>query len=244
MSLILLLVGGTALGLVLAVETRRWLDPTVSRPWHRSCENCQSPLSSWAWLGIPGSACARCGTKPPRRERLMALLAGVLALCGGLLFSDWRQAVPAAVFLVVLGLVTWTDLEARLVPDRLLLVAVLGALVSALAWPPAPWQSIGFGALTLGGLALLLAVFSRGGLGGGDVKLAAVIGLFLGPLAGVLALLAAFIAAGSWAGVMLLSRRRRPHDSFALAPYLAGAAALVLSLRLGGVPFWGGPGLP
>lgn len=243
MSLIVLLVGGTGLGLLLAVASRKWLDPTVSQPWRRRCERCQAPLSAWAWLGIPGAICARCGTRPPWRERLMALTAGVLALCGGWLFSDWRQAVPAALFLVVLGLVTWTDLEARLVPDRMLLVAIAGALVIAVAWPPAPWQSALFGALELGGFALLLAVFSRGGLGGGDVKLAAVIGLFLGPVAGVLALLAAFIAAGLWAGVMLISRRRRPHDSFALAPYLAAAAALVLSLRLTGMPFWGGPGL-
>ncbi len=174
----------------------------------------------------------------------MSLLGGALAATGGWLFADWRQAVPAALFLLVLGLVTWTDLEARLVPDRMLLVAAAGAVLIAVAWPPAPWQSALFGALVLGGVALLLAIFSKGGLGGGDVKLAAVIGLFLGPTAGAFALLGAFIAAGLWASAMLISRRRRAHDSMALAPYLAVAAAVVLSLRLVGMPFWGGPGAP
>ncbi|MHB1505390.1 MAG: prepilin peptidase [Sulfobacillus sp.] len=244
MSIVVLFVCGLGLGLVLAVASRRWLDPTVSQPWLRQCAGCERPLPAWAWLGIPGARCTHCQTAPSWRERLMTLVAGVLAATGGWLFPDWRQAVPAALFLVVLGVVTWTDLEARLVPDRMLLVAAAGALLIAVAWPPAPWQSALFGALALGGFALLLAIFSRGGLGGGDVKLAAVIGLFLGPAAGVLALLSAFIAAGLWASAMLISRRRRAHDSFALAPYLAVAAAVVLSLRLIGLPFWGGPGVP
>ncbi len=174
----------------------------------------------------------------------MALGAGVVAGGAGLIFPDWRQAVPAAVLLAVLWLAGWIDLEARLIPDRLLGVAVVGALLIAISWPPAPWQSALFGAVLLGGFTLLLALFSRGGLGGGDVKLAAVIGLYLGPLAGLLALFGAFLGAGLWAAVMLATHRRQGRDSFALAPYLAAAAALVVVLRLSSLPFWGGAGAP
>lgn len=229
---------------MLAVSSRRWLDPAVTEPWIRQCAACGARLPSLAWLAPAGGRCVACGHPATWRERLLALGTGAVAAGAGLLFPDWRQAVPAALLLAVLWLAAWIDLEARLIPDRLLAVAVVGALLVAISWPPAPWQSALFGAVLLGGFTLLLALFSRGGLGGGDVKLAAVIGLYLGPLAGVLALLAAFLGAGLWAALMLATHRRQGRDSFALAPYLAAAAALVVVLRLSSLPFWGGAGVP
>lgn len=239
-----LFVAGLGLGLALAVSSRRWLDPEIKEPWLRRCVNCQAILPRWLWLAVPWGRCPHCGEAVSARERLMALGAAVLAASAGWLFPDWRQAVPAALFLAILWLITWTDLEARVVPDRLLLVALGGAVLIAVAWPPAPWQSALLGGTLLGGFTLLLALFSRGGLGGGDVKLAAVMGVYLGPVAGVLALFGAFLAAGLWATLMLATRRRHGRDSFALAPYLAVAAAVVVLAKLSLLPFWGGTGAP
>lgn len=123
----------------------------------------------------------------------LAALAGAgLALCGALL------AVAALV-----------DLHEYRLPNRLLAMALLGAFGGLTGAGDATLLvRAGIGVLLGGGL-LLLVRLARGGVGMGDVKMAAVVGAGTAPVAVVAAPVAVAVAASVAAGYGLLAHRRR-----------------------------------
>jgi leader peptidase (prepilin peptidase)/N-methyltransferase len=131
--------------------------------------------------------------------------------------------------LVLLGIVTVSDLRTRLIPDGPLIAAVACAVaLCALAWPSELGMRLLAG-ICAGGFLLGAALLRPGGMGLGDVKLAAVLGLYLGP-AVVAALLVAFTA-GAIAGLVLLVRHGWAARTRALpfAPFLSFGALVALA---------------
>jgi Flp pilus assembly protein protease CpaA len=117
-----------------------------------------------------------------RRSTAVAILA--LAACFiGLQLRRRGVSLPSLAvtpLLAALAAATVLDLTSRLVPDRLTLPSLAYALALGAILPmPGPIGAV-LGAAVAGGLALLVAMLSRGGVGGGDVKLAAVVGASLG----------------------------------------------------------------
>jgi len=131
-------------------------------------------------------------------------------------------------FCALLAIVTVTDLDRRVIPNRALAAAGATAVAVAAASDPASVPER-LAAAALGGGALLPIALARpDGLGMGDVKLVAVIGLYLGAAAAV-AVLVAF-AGGTVAGAVLLVRagaaaRRHP---LPFAPFLAAGGLVGL----------------
>ena len=132
------------------------------------------------------------------------------------------------VFLLLLAYHTYTDVRSFLLYDRVTLAlaavgigrAVLaGDVLAALA-----------GAATL--LAVMLAIYfaSRGGMGEGDVKLAAALGMWLGVEQGLACLLLAFVGGGAVGMLLLACGERRRVIPF--GPFLCAAAVVAY--------FWGG----
>jgi prepilin signal peptidase PulO-like enzyme (type II secretory pathway) len=143
-------------------------------------------------------------------------------------------AVLDASLLALLVLVTVTDIRARLVPDRALIAAALVALaLAAVCEPGGLSQRLGW-ALGAGAFLLAAALARPGGMGLGDVKLGAVLGLYLGRGV-VVALLIAF-ALGSLAGLALIVRHgwRARSRTIPFAPFLALGALAAAGL-------WSGP---
>lgn len=143
---------------------------------------------------------------------------------------SWHGALGAAVWFFLI-LVTLVDLRTHLIPDPLL---VWGAIIIVpLAWITGvtPWRQGLIGFVACGGFLLLMAVVGRGNMGGGDVKLAALIGLVLGWPLGGLALLLGFMA-GAAAGLVFILLKFLRRDGFmAFGPYIALGTVIVL--------FWG-----
>ncbi|MDP9188251.1 MAG: prepilin peptidase [Actinomycetota bacterium] len=126
----------------------------------------------------------------------------------------------------LLAVVTATDVRSRLIPDEALLAAALAVLViSALAAAQTLPERLA-AAAGAGGFLFAAAVARPEGMGLGDVKLAAVLGLFLGR-AVVMALLVALIA-GALAGLALVARHGLAARSrmIPFAPFLAIGAAV------------------
>lgn len=125
-----------------------------------------------------------------------------------------------------------TDLRQRIIPNPVVLAGLVAALtVEGLAQPIAPLASL-LGAVVAGGFLWLLEAASRGGVGRGDVKLAAVMGLVLGPGPAVVALFLAFALGATGSALWLVARRmgalaRIPFGPFLLAggivAFLAGS---------------------
>jgi len=159
---------------------------------------------------------------------LAAILFGVFAFH----FGMTPALLIKSVFILVLVQVIFFDFEHRLILDRVIFPAMVLALVVSLFGDPW-WVGIVAG-LGAGLLFLLLAlagsaIFKAEALGFGDVKLAAFMGLLLGPLPTVQALFYGVLMAGV-VSVGMIVWQRSMKGTLAYGPYLAAGAVIVLYL--------------
>ena len=161
----------------------------------------------------------------PRLPFVTAGTAGLGAL-SGLVYGLTLEALVAAVFCWVLVIVTRTDLEHRLIPDRIVLPGALLVLAGRTVDEPSVAGVLGGLGAGLG-LFLLVLAYPRG-MGMGDVKLAFFMGCGLG-LAVVVALFVGFLAAAVPAIALLVrhgSAARK--QAIPLGPFLALGAVIAL----------------
>ncbi|MGH2961700.1 MAG: prepilin peptidase [Solirubrobacterales bacterium] len=107
-------------------------------------------------------------------------------------------------FVSVLVTVTVTDLERRVIPNAILAVGAVIGLAIVVVADPATLPGRALAAVAAGGFLLLGALGRHDGMGMGDVKLAALMGLYLG--AAVAPALAVAFAAGAVAGLTMILR--------------------------------------
>ena len=143
----------------------------------------------------------------------------------------WRFGLsPAALRYGVLAfallVVFFTDLEHQIIPNAITYPGIaIGLALSAAMGELVP---AAIAAAAAGSVFLLLGIVSRGGMGGGDTKLAAMIGAFLGTPAVVVALFLA-VALGAAAGVVLLALRLRSRkDMIPFGPAMAAGAMIAV----------------
>jgi len=217
------------------------------------CPGCETPIAWYdnipllSWFVLLGR-CRSCAAPIPVRYPLVELLSGLLWMAAALRFGPTVQAAAAVVFFYVLLLLAFIDIDTQRLPNSLVgFLAVVGLLGIAAAQvtgvPVVPLTTAGTGLLaspTVSGLAgavlsaglvLLFAVayaLVRGvlGFGMGDIKLLAVLGLFLGPYG----LLVLFV--GSTMGAvygLVVSRKAADgmRHKFPFGPFLAMAAIVV-----------------
>jgi leader peptidase (prepilin peptidase) / N-methyltransferase len=160
------------------------------------------PVVSWLLLG---GHCRSCDARIPARYPLIELALGVaFAATALMLHEDPTELALGLVFVAMLGAITLTDLERRVIPNAILLVgAVIGLGIVAVTDPASLPERLA-AAAGAGGFLLLFALVYPRGMGMGDVKLAAVMGLFLG--ASVVPALFVGIVLGAFAGFALMLR--------------------------------------
>lgn len=160
------------------------------------------PVLSWALLRGRARCC---GERISARYPLTELTLGALYAATVLVLWDepWEVAL-GLVFVTALLAVTLTDLERRVIPNKILVVAaLLGAAIAAVGDPGSlPERAIA--AAAAGGLLFAAALAYPRGMGLGDVKLAATMGVFLGRNVAP-ALLVALLA-GSLVGLAMIAR--------------------------------------
>jgi leader peptidase (prepilin peptidase) / N-methyltransferase len=141
-------------------------------------------------------------------------------------------ALLDASLVLLLGVVTLSDLRTRLVPDGPLVLAIVIAVLLCALSAPAELPVRLAAAAGAAGFLLAAALIRPDGMGLGDVKLAGVLGLYLG-VAVVEAMFVAF-AAGSIVGLALIARHgwSARTRTIPFAPCLALGALVALALRL------------
>lgn len=157
--------------------------------------------------------------------------------------SSWPAWYVAALapFGVLLGVIAVHDVRTRRIPNALVYPGIVAALALALVQPLAPWWSFVASGL-VAGLALASLAAVTAGMGFGDAKLGALIGLLLGWPATLIGLFAAF-AVGATAGITLVAvgvQGRR--DPVPFGPALT-VGALIGLVAGGPVAHWLWPGL-
>ena len=141
----------------------------------------------------------------------------------------WWQLLP---LLGALAVIVVLDLRIRIIPDVITLPGVAYALGLAAVSARVPTvMEAGLGALVAGGLVLLVAIVSRGGMGGGDIKLMAMLGAALGWRGALVALALSQIVGGVIVLGVLVARRRRPGRHLPVGALIAvfGAVLLIYS---------------
>ena len=174
------------------------------------CPSCGAQIAAYdnipvlSWLVLRGR-CRRCGEPISAHYPALELGLGAAFLATVLvLWDDPAQLVLGLVFVATLAVVTLTDLEQRIIPNRILLVSGLLGLAIAAVADPGSLPERGIAALAAGGLLLAAALAYPRGMGMGDVKLAALMGLYLGRAVAP-ALLIGFVG-GALVGVGLMLR--------------------------------------
>jgi len=131
-----------------------------------------------------------------------------------------------SLFTLLMLAIFFIDLEHHIVPNALSYPGLILGLL--LAIPQGRFADALFAAAGAGAFFLLIAIVSRGGMGGGDIKLAALMGAFLGWPAIAVALFIAFML-GAGVGLFLIALRRRARrDPIPFGPALAVGGILAL----------------
>jgi leader peptidase (prepilin peptidase)/N-methyltransferase len=203
-------VGGLIAGSFISVVAHR-VPRGLSIVGPRSqCPSCGERIAAYdnipllSWLLLQGS-CRHCAARIPARYPAVELsLGAAFVLTVLVLWDDPVQLGLGLVFVATLAAVTLTDLEQQIIPNRILAVSAIAAVAIAAGADPASLPERAIGAAAAGGLLLLAALAYPRGMGMGDVKLAAVMGLYLGRAVAP-ALLVGF-AVGAMVGVGMMLR--------------------------------------
>ncbi len=234
-TLILFLSGGLALGkaadLLLA---RSYRDEPLSSPL-LSCQQCRRTVTARDAVPLIEALnlgrCTACSVQLPLRWFLLPVGSSAMAAACYLEFDDAGQAIVGAFFSTLLLALVFTDLERRLLPDRIVLPGI--ALAAGLAWllPEMSALDTFYGGLVGLGIAVAFILaslpFGAGAFGMGDAKVILLLGILLGPSSVLVAVFASTLSAGLFVVVLLVTRRRRfgdylPHGPFLVMGGLAG----------------------
>jgi leader peptidase (prepilin peptidase)/N-methyltransferase len=198
-----------AAGLPVALATERAIVRLAATP-------VASPALPWQTPGVRATM-----------ARIFAVALVLVLLSIAIRFPAADAAVTGVVATALL-ICCATDLLAYRVPNIVTMPAlavVLGA--AALGAAPALGEAL-LGAGACGGALLAVALATRGGLGGGDVKLVVLIGAALGVPAALFALAAGIVAGSTMVIALHATRRLQRSDVFPYAPFLSIAALVTL----------------
>ncbi|HEY0318186.1 MAG TPA: prepilin peptidase [Solirubrobacterales bacterium] len=191
------------------------------------CTSCGAQLAAYdnvpvfSWLLLRGRGRC-CGERISGRYPLTELTLGALyVVTVAVLRDDPTEVILGLVFDTTLVAITLTDLERRVIPNKILIVAAVAGVVIAAVGDPGSLPERAIAAAAAGGGLFLVALAYPRGMGLGDVKLAAVMGLFLGRNVAPAFLVA--LLTGSIVGLALIARhgaeaRRR---AIPFGPFLA-----------------------
>ncbi|NDY42594.1 prepilin peptidase [Dissulfurirhabdus thermomarina] len=188
------------------------------------------PLLSFVFLR---GRCRGCGGRISWRYPAVEILCGVLGAALWLRFGPTPALAAYGLFCLGLVVVAFIDLEHRIIPDVVSLPGIAAGLLASPWLPGLSWIDAVLGALAGGGILYLVAwgyylATGRLGMGGGDIKLLAMIGAFLGWQAlPVVIFLSA--AAGAVAGLAAMAARGGDrYMAIPYGPFLAAAAVVAL----------------
>jgi leader peptidase (prepilin peptidase)/N-methyltransferase len=191
------------------------------------CDSCGVQIAGYdnipvaSWLILRGR-CRSCASRIPALYPIVELALGIaFAATAVVLRGDPAQLALGLLFVAMLAAITLTDLERQIIPNSVLLAgAVAGFLLVAVTDPASlPERLIAAGAA--GGLLLAIGVAYPRGMGMGDVKLAAVMGLYLGSAVAPALMVAVFSGTFVGLGLMLARGSEARKLKVPFGPFLA-----------------------
>lgn len=205
------------------------------------CPQCHHPIRFYDNIPILSfiilrAKCRDCGAKIPWRYPLVELITAVFSL---LLFIKFGLSLNFLVFFVftaVLIVITFIDLDHQIIPDVLSLPGIPIFFLAAVFIVKVPWKESLIGLLVGGGVLFAVAftyelITKREGMGGGDIKLLAMIGGFFGWKSLIFVLLFSSLAGAVVGVTIMILHKKDMKYAVPFGPFLSAAAV--------GYIFWG-----
>lgn len=232
---------GAAIGSFLNVCIYRIpAEESIVRPASR-CPSCGQPIRFYDNIPIISflilqAKCRDCGAKISWRYPLVELLTGLMAWLLFLKFGISLNFLVYFIFTAVLIIITFIDIDHQIIPDVLSLPGIPIFFLAAVFIVGLPWLEALIGLLVGGGLLLTIAfvyelLTKREGMGGGDIKLLALLGGFLGWKSLIFILLFSSISGAVIGGAAMLIKKQDAKYAVPFGPFLSAAAVAYI--------FWG-----
>ncbi|NMH69877.1 prepilin peptidase [Bacillus sp. RO3] len=150
-----------------------------------ACPYCHHTLTAKELIPVfsyimQGGKCAQCKGRISPLYPLMELSSGLLFAGAYVLLGLQPELIVALTLISLFMIITVSDIKYMVIPDKVLLFFTVVFILERLLIPLQPWWDSLAGAVIGFCLLLLIAVVSKGGMGGGDIKLFAVIGFVVG----------------------------------------------------------------
>lgn len=165
--------------------------------------------------------CRNCQERISPKYPVVELLTGTIFTVLFLHFGATIELLKYLFLCALLVAISFIDLEHYIIPNSLVITGLVGAVLLNIAARDVGVISALIGMLVTSGFLLLVAMVSKGGMGGGDIKLAAVTGLFLGWPLGPFGLFFGAGIGGLVAIFLLLFRVRGRKDPLPFGPFIA-----------------------
>ncbi len=181
-----------------------------------------------SFLALRGR-CRACGGAISSRYPVVELLTAAAFLGAWAAFGPTPRFVVSAALLAALIAIAAIDLQRQIIPDAITLPGIVAGVLIGVG--TGAWLDSVIGVLVGGGIFFVIILVQPGGMGGGDMKLGAMLGAFLGWKALLFSLFVAVTVGGVVALALLATGLRGRKDPIPFGPFLAlgGAAGL----------FWG-----
>jgi leader peptidase (prepilin peptidase)/N-methyltransferase len=211
---------------------------SIANPPRSICPNCNShirfydniPVLSYIWLK---GRCRNCDAPISFRYPLVEVMSGIVAVALLFKFGLSLESLVYFVFISSLLVITFIDLDHKIIPDVISLPGIPTGLVASFALPTITLKASALGLLIGGGSLWFVAwaynlIAHRDGMGGGDIKLLAMIGTIIG-WKGVIFTIFASSVIGSCVGItMMLIKGKNMKFAIPFGPFLSiGAIAYV-----------------
>lgn len=213
------------------------LQASIVKP-RSKCPGCDTPIAFYdnipllSFIFLRGR-CRHCGVSIGIRYPLMELLAGAMSVCVFLFFGPTMTGLVYFLLVMVLIAVTFIDIDHRIIPDKITLPGIPVFFLLALFLPNLSVTGSLLGILAGGGSLYLVAwgyhlLTGQEGMGGGDIKLLAMIGAIVG-WQGILFTIFAGSVLGCVVGLALMIKSRKGMKlAVPFGPFLSLGAVIYL----------------
>ncbi|WP_173916005.1 A24 family peptidase [Halobacillus sp. Marseille-Q1614] len=194
---------------------------------HRShCPTCHSTLSWYELIPIGSfihqkGLCRHCSAKISILYPVMELLSGLIFTFSYSIIGLHKDLLLVLLLYALFHIIVVSDLKYMVIPNKVLLFFFTVFFLFRLIYPLDPWWlSLVGGLLGSGGIAVII-IISRGGMGGGDMKLLGLVGFILGPHLLLITFLTAVLL-GTFLSVFLMAFTSANRKSgFPFGPFIA-----------------------
>jgi len=202
------------------------------------CTKCRSPIKPvdniplLSYILLKGK-CRNCKSKISIQYPIVEFLTGFIYLIIYLIYCLSIQTLIYIILSSALIIITFIDLKEQIIPDIISLPGIVIGLILSFFVPYISWIDSALGIIVGGGIILIIGltgslIFKKEAMGGGDIKLAAMIGAFLGWRAIIISLFLGFFL-GALAGIFLiLSKIKKREDTVPFGPFIVLGSFITL----------------